>query len=131
MFCSGRVILGVHSQKTPKFGPSNCLTNIFLHYWYVFQLFMLSNSKVCSNNRLTNNFLHCEFQFSMFNSSKVSFWEKSSSSPPPLKGPQIWSKQLSHKYLPTLWVSAFYVEQFKSSVLGVGLLTVPWRTTNF
>jgi len=34
------------------------------------------------------------------------------------KGPQIWSKQLSQKQFPTLWISTFYVEQFKNLTLG-------------
>jgi len=31
----------------------------------------------------------------------------------PQKDPKILSEQLSHKHLPTLWVSTLYVEQFK------------------
>jgi len=37
---------------------------------------------------------------------------------PSSKNPQIWSKQLSHKQLLTLWVSTFYVEQLKNFTLG-------------
>jgi len=77
-------------QKTPKFGPSNCHTNNFLHY--EFQLSMLSSSKISqlggpffggegSSRSLRtakfgpNNFLHYEFQLSMSNSLKISLWE--------------------------------------------------------
>jgi len=79
---------GFAPSRTPKFGPNNCLTNIFLHY--EFQLSLLNSSKVwfwgvCfplpswktpkfgPNNCLTNNFLYCEFQLSMLSSTKVSF----------------------------------------------------------
>jgi len=31
---------------------------------------------------------------------------------------QIWSEQLSHKQLPTLWVTTFYVKEFKSFIWG-------------
>jgi len=47
---------------------------------------------------------------------------------PPSQRTPIWSKQLSCKQLPTLWVSTFYVDQFKNFTLkgpfwgGEGLL---------
>jgi len=76
-------------QRTPKFGPNNCLTNIFLHC--EFQISMLSSSKVSfwedyfgglspqktpkfgPNNCLTNIFLQCEFQFLCWAVQKLHF----------------------------------------------------------
>jgi len=47
----------------------------------------------------------------------VSFWEVR-----PPEGPHILSEQLSHKHLPTWWVSTLYVEQFKSFIFGEAIL---------
>jgi len=79
---------GLPPNRTLKFCPNNCLTNIFLDC--EFQFSMLSSLKVsflgkpfcegfplqkapkfCPNNCLANNFLLCEFQLSMLSSSKV------------------------------------------------------------
>jgi len=71
-------------REHSKFGPNNCITNIFLHG--EFQIYILSRLKVCfgglplddpkfgQNNCLICNPLHCEFQFSMLSNLKVLFW---------------------------------------------------------
>jgi len=69
--------------RTPKFGSSNCLTNIFLH---------------------------CEFQLSMLSRSKF-FFEGSSWKTP--KFVQTIVSQTTSSYSSTLWVSFLYVKQFK------------------
>jgi len=90
--------------KIPKFGQNNFVTQI--------------------------SSLHCEFQLFMLNSLKVSFFFEGErgilgiSPPSPPEDPQIWSKYLSHKHLPPVWVSTLYVEQFKSFILGEAILGV-------
>jgi len=56
------------SRKTPKFGPNNCLTSVFLHY--EFQLSMLSNSKSFILGRFT---MYVE-QFKSFTLEGLFFW---------------------------------------------------------
>jgi len=50
----------------------------------------------------------------MVSSSKFHFGRAILGGNLPPEDPQIWSKQLSHKELPTLWVSTFYIEKFKN-----------------
>jgi len=115
-------------EFAPQMTPN--LANVFLHY--EFQLSMLSSSKVSflgvhSHPQGPPNLVQTiasqttsyivSFNFLC---SAIKSWTLERLF---LGGggllPQIWSKQFSHKQLPTLWVSTFYVEQLKSFILGV------------
>jgi len=125
--------MGSPTQRTSKFGPNNCLTNMFLSFNFLCSEFKVSlwgsfsprrTLKFGPNNCLTNYFLRCEFQLSMLTSSKVSF--------PLLRGPSnldqtVWR---TLKFGPNLsYTNIFllcelqlsYVEQFKSFILGGSL----------
>jgi len=142
-YFGGRFWRSLPSRRTPKFGPNNCLTNNFLHC--EFQFSMLSSSKVSfwgvrppggSPNLVktivsqTSSYI-VSFNFLCWAVQKFYFLGAIFGGlSPGGQFAQIRSKKLSHKQLPTLWVSSFCVEQFKTFILGEPFFSF-WRTLKF